>query len=237
MPVRLAEDAEETERITLAEQTDMVWHCYLPDVRPGQLYGYRVHGPYEPAEGPPLQPEQGAARPVRQGDRPRRRSGPTRCSATTSATKQADLSFDERDSAADAPLGCVIDEAFTWGDDRPPQTPWHKTLIYEMHVKGFTKLHPEVPEELRGTYAGLSLRAGDPLPAATWASRPSNCCRCTTTSTTASWSSKGLVNYWGYNTLGFFAPEPRYAVGRATRRRDPRIQDDGPQPARRRASR
>ena len=82
----------------------------------------------------------------------------------------------------------MIDEAFTWGDDRPPQTPWNKTIIYEMHVKGFTKLHPEVPENLRGTYAGLGSEAVDPLPAATWALPPSNCCPSTTTSTTAIWS-------------------------------------------------
>ncbi len=76
--------------------------------------------------------------------------------------EQADLSFDERDNAHAAPLGVVIDPAFTWGDDRPPQRPWHETIIYEVHVKGFTKLHPGVPEELRGTYAGLTspCRAG-----------------------------------------------------------------------------
>ena len=101
-------------------------------------------------------PQQAAARPVRQGDRPRRCAGPTRCSATASATPSADLSFDDRDSAAFAPLAAVIDPAFTWGDDRPPRTPWHKTVIYELHVKGFTQLHPGVPETLRGTYAGLA---------------------------------------------------------------------------------
>ena len=104
---------------------------------------------------------------------------------------QADLSFDERDNAAFAPLAVVIDAAFTWGDDRPPQTPWNKTIIYEMHVKGFTKLHPDVPEKLRGTYAGLGSDAGDPLSARRWASRPSSCCRSIITSTIGTWSSRG----------------------------------------------
>ena len=80
---------------------------------------------------------------------------------SSSAIPQADLSFDERDNAALAPLAAVVDDAFTWGDDRPPRTPWNKTIIYELHVKGFTKLHPEVPEKLRGTYAGLGSEAGD----------------------------------------------------------------------------
>ena len=133
----------------------MVWHVYLPDVRPGQLYGYRVHGPYEPENGHRFNEQQGAARSVRQSDRPVAELD--RCGLRLHSRRQAaDLSFSELDSAADAPLGCVIDEAFTWGDDRPPKTPSHQTLIYEMHVKGFTKLNEQIPEELRGTYAGLS---------------------------------------------------------------------------------
>ena len=85
----------------------------------------------------------------------------------------------------------MIDEAFTWGDDRPPQTPWNKTIIYELHVKGFTKLHPEVPEKLRGTYAGLGSEAVDRLSRRAWASRPSSCCPSTSTWTTGTWSSAG----------------------------------------------
>ena len=80
-----------------------------------------------------------------------------------------DLSFDDRDNAAFAPLAAVVDPAFTWGDDRPPRTPWHKTVIYEMHVKGFTKRHPDIPEKLRGTYAGAGHRAGDRASASSWA--------------------------------------------------------------------
>ena len=139
----------------MKEYTDKVWHAYLPDVLPGQLYGYRVHGPYEPAKGHRFNPNKVVLDPYAKliG---RDLRGTTRCSATSSATAQADLSFDDRDSAPFAPLAAVIDPAFTWGDDRPPRTPWHKTLIYELHVKGFTQLNPHVPENLRGSYAGLA---------------------------------------------------------------------------------
>ena len=142
----------------------MVWHAYLPDMLPGQIYGYRVHGPYKP--------EKGTA------------STRTRCCSDPYAKAigretqwhdemwgykvgdpAADLSFDDRDNAALRPLAVVVDAAFTWGDDRPPRTPWNKTIIYELHVKGFTKLHPNVPEKMRGTYAGLGSEAADPLPA------------------------------------------------------------------------
>ena len=104
----------------------------------------------------PVQPQQGRARPVRQVDRSRRMLGRLSSSAIELHDAEADLSFDDRDSAAYAPLATVIDPAFTWGDDRPPRTPWHKTVIYELHVKGFTQLNPAVPEKLRGSYAGLA---------------------------------------------------------------------------------
>ena len=164
----------ETESLTipLTEHTDMVWHGYLPDVRPGQLYGYRVHGPYEPQPGPPLQSQQG-------------RAGSVRASVVGRApewheslfgfrTGEDDATFDARDSAPHAPLAAVVDSAFTWGDDRPLRTPWHETLIYELHVKGFTALHPHIPESLRGTYLGLGIGAGDPAPASRSASRRSS---------------------------------------------------------------
>ena len=131
---------KEAHRIPLPEFTDQVWHAYLPEVLPGQLYGYRVHGPYEPQQGHRFNPHKvlldpyakSIGRDVRWADE---------VFGYCVGDPEADLSFDERDSAAYAPLGVVIDTAFTWGDDRPPRTPWHKTLIYEMHVKGFTKLH------------------------------------------------------------------------------------------------
>jgi isoamylase len=205
-----ADDDKEAERITLVEHTDMVWHCYLPDVRPGQLYGYRVHGPYEPAKGHRFNPNKllldpyakVLARTVKPTDA---------ISGYILNDKKADLSFSTLDSGADGPLGCVVDEAFSWGDDRPPNTPSHKTLIYEMHVKGFTKLNEEIPEELRGTYAGigsepairflkeLGVTAVELLPIhAKGDDRPL--------------VERGLINYWGYNTLSFFAPEPSYAA-------------------------
>ena len=137
----------------------MVWHGYLPDVAPGQLYGYRVYGPYEPAKGHRFNSNKILLDPY------------AKCIGRTLrwadsmfgykvGHSQADLSFDERDNARYAPLAKVIDTAFTWGDDRPPRTPWQKTLIYELHVKGFTKLHPDVPEPFRGTYAGLGSESG-----------------------------------------------------------------------------
>ena len=150
-------DAEvESVTIPLPEHTDMVWHGYLPDVRPGQLYGYRVHGPYEPDQGHRFNPHKLVMDPYAKVDRRVRCAGTTRCSATASATRTIST-FDERDNAPFAPLAAVIDPAFTWGDDRPPRTPWHKTLIYEMHVQGFTKLQSRhVPEPLRGTYLALT---------------------------------------------------------------------------------
>src|SRR5262249_49885626 len=126
----------EAQRITLPEQTDQVWHAYLPDVRPGQLYGYRVHGPYEPGAGHRFNPHKILLDPYTRaiGRFPK---WSDELFAYRVGDEKQDLSFDERDSAADAPLGVVIDPAFTWGDDRPPRTPWHNTLIYEVHVKGF----------------------------------------------------------------------------------------------------
>ncbi len=152
------EATAEAERIQLREQTDQVWHVYLPDVKPGQLYGYRVHGPYEPQKGHRFNPHKlvldpfakAIGRDLRWDD----------CLfGYKIGDPEADLSYDERDSAPFAPLAAVIDGAFTWGDDQPPRTSWHKTLIYELHVKGFTQRHPDVPEKLRGTYAGVASEA------------------------------------------------------------------------------
>src|SRR5579883_1862366 len=200
------DSGKESHRIDLKEQTDMVWHCYLPDALPGQLYGYRVHGPYEPARGHRFNPNKVVLDPyakmigrdVRWDD-----------SLFGYRIGQDDLSFDDRDSAAHAPLAAVVDTAFTWGDDRPPRTPWHKTLIYEMHVKGFTMRHPGVPEKLRGTYAGLAsdavikhlldlgVTAVELLPVHHHLND-------------RHLTDNGLTNYWGYNTLSFFAPQADY---------------------------
>jgi isoamylase len=205
-----ADAAKEAHCLPLPEYTDHVWHGYLPDVLPGQLYGYRVHGPYEPQHGHRFNPHQVVLDPyarligrdVQWADE---------CFAYRLGDPEGDLSFDERDSAAFAPLAVVIDPAFTWGDDRPPHTPWHKTLIYELHVKGFTQLHPEVPERLRGTYAGLAsepairhlaelgVTAVELLPVHHFLDD-------------RHLIDRGLTNYWGYNTLAFLAPHSRYAA-------------------------
>jgi glycogen operon protein len=201
-------DAEmETVTIPLAEHTDMVWHGYLPDVRPGQLYGYRVHGPFSPASGQRFNPHKLVLDPYAKVIRRIARWDESLFGFQYGAE---DTTFDERDSAPFAPLAAVIDNSFTWGDDRPLRTPWHETLIYELHVKGFTKLNPKVPEPLRGTYLGL-------------ASEPA-IRHLTSLGVTAvelmpvhqhlnEWHlvKRGLVNYWGYNTLSYFAPDVRYA--------------------------
>jgi len=203
------EDKKESERVVMPEHTDMVWHMYLPDARPGQLYGYRVYGPYEPQKGHRFNDNKVLLDPYSRTVA-RMPNWTDALSGYVIGDKQRDLSYSKVDSAADAPLGCVIDEAFTWGDDRPPKTPSHRSLIYEMHVKGFTKLNEQIPEEMRGTYAGLSsepairylrdlgVTAVELLPVHTHADD-------------RFLLDRGLVNYWGYNTLSFFATEPRYA--------------------------
>ena len=131
-----------------------------PKRGPGQLYGYRVHGPYEPERRAPLQPAQAAARSLREGDRRRRCAGATRCSATAIGQPSARISrFDHRDSARRHAELQVVDAAFTGATTARPHVPWHDTVIYELHVRGFTMLHPDVPPQLRGTYAGLAHRA------------------------------------------------------------------------------
>ena len=196
--------------VPLPEHTDMVWHGYLPDVRPGQLYGYRVHGPYDPAAGHRFNPHKvlfdpyarAVGRSVRWDDS---------AFGYRIGDAEADLSFDDRDSAAVAPLSAVIDPAFTWGDDRPPRTPWHKTVIYEMHVKGFSQLHPGIPEPLRGTYEALTTEAAlghlTRLGITAVELMPVH-----HHSYDRHLVDRGLSNYWGYNTLAFFAPNIRYST-------------------------
>jgi glycogen operon protein len=198
----------ETQRITLPEQTDQVWHCYLPEVLPGQLYGYRIHGPYEPAHGHRFNPNKVVLDPYAKSIG-RDLRWHDALFGYPIGDPQADLAFDERDSAPFAPLGQVIDTAFTWGDDRPPRTPWHKTFIYELHVKGYTMRHPGVPEKLRGTFAGLASEAAlkhlsdlgvtavELLPVHHHVDD-------------RHLLERGLRNYWGYNTLAFFAPQVTY---------------------------
>src|SRR4030095_1128470 len=175
----------ESHRIALQEKTNRVWHGCLPDVKPGQIYGYRVHGPFDPAHGHRFNPRKvlldlyakEIARDLRWHD----------------AVHEL-----ESDTAAFAPLARVADTAFGWRDDRAPRTPWHETVVYELHVKGFTKRRPDVPENLRGTYAGLA------SPAATEYLRDLGVTAVELLpvhyhSDERFLIGKGLVNYWGYN--------------------------------------
>jgi glycogen operon protein len=201
-------DGESEQRIRLPEYTDYVWHAYLPEVRPGQLYGYRVHGPYAPEEGLRFNPHKLLLDPNTKAI-----SGSLTWDDAlfgyTIGDEAADLSFDERDSAPFMPKAVVIDTAFSWDNDTQLRTPWHKTLIYELHVKGFTAQHPDIPPELRGTYAALTL--------------PATIEHLHSLGVTAvelmpvhffindrHLIERGLSNFWGYNTLGFFAPHPGY---------------------------
>jgi isoamylase len=203
------EGKQEIARIPIRERTHQVWHIYLPEVRPGQLYGYRVHGPYEPSKGHRFNPAKLVLDPYAKSI-----AGTIKWSDAlfgyTIGHPAADLAPDDRDSAEGLPKCVVVDPAFSWGDDAPPRTPWHRTLIYELHVKGFTARHPQVPERLRGTYAGLAcppvldylrslgVTAVELMPVHQFVADKHLV-------------DKGLTNYWGYNSIGFFAPDARYS--------------------------
>jgi isoamylase len=202
----------ESARIQLTEQTDMVWHVYLPDVQPGQLYGYRLDGPYDPAAGHRFNHNKVLLDPyARSIGRTVRWADET--FGYTIGHPDTDLVKDERDSAPFAPLAAVTDSAFTWGDDRPPRRPWHETVIYETHVKGFTMLNPHVPKAFRGTYLGMtseaSLRHLRKLGVTAVELLPVH-----HHTPERVLVDRGLTNYWGYNTLGFFAPDVRYSAGK-----------------------
>lgn len=200
-------DAEE--RIKIFEKTDQIWHIYLPEAKPGLKYGYRVYGPYKPEEGHRFNPNKLLMDPYAKAF-DRQLTWDNSNFGYIVGDKNEDFSFDERDNAKFMPKGIVIDEAFSWGNDVKPNIPWHETIIYETHVKGFTKLHPDVPEELRGTYAGLSS-----TPAINYLKRLG------ITSIELLpvhffiddhyLVEKKLVNYWGYNSICFFSPDIRYS--------------------------
>ncbi|WP_300654788.1 alpha-amylase family glycosyl hydrolase, partial [Pseudomonas sp.] len=198
----------ELERIQLPEYTDEIWHGYLPDAHPGQIYGYRVHGPYAPDVGLRFNPHKLLIDPYA-----KQLLGELRWSEALFGyilgSQDADLSFDQRDSAPFVPKSKVIDPAFTWGRDRRLQLPWDRTILYETHVRGYTMRHPQVPDGLRGSFAGLSVEAVlqhlrelgvsavELLPVCAFVNDQHLL-------------NKELSNYWGYNTLAFFAPHPRY---------------------------
>jgi glycogen operon protein len=198
----------ESRRIPLPQKTYHIWHGYLPDARPGQLYGYRVHGAYEPRAGLRFNPNKLLVDPYAKAVVRFTRWDDSMFGYRV-GHRDADLSFDDRDNAAFAPLSSVIEHAYDWGDDRPPRTPWNRTVIYETHVKGLTWKHPEVPPEVRGTFAGvasepvirhlqeLGVTAVELMPVHHHVDD-------------RYLVENGLVNYWGYNTLSFFSPDYRY---------------------------
>ncbi|HEX9122027.1 MAG TPA: glycogen debranching protein GlgX [Actinomycetota bacterium] len=200
----------ESQRIRLRERTDFIWHTYLPDVRPGQTYAYRVQGPYEPEAGHRFNPSKLLVDPYAKA-----MSGSVRWDDAlygyTIGHPDEDRSRDERDSAPFLPKSLVVDPAFTWGHDRAPRTPWNRTVIYECHVKGMTKLHPAVPDELRGTYLGL---ASDPVIDHLLSLGVTAVELLPVHQGVADryLVEKALTNYWGYNSIGFFAPDARFST-------------------------
>lgn len=202
---------KETGRIELQESTNQIWHCYLPEIKPGQLYGYRVSGPYEPENGHRFNPNKLLIDPYAKAI-----SGTIDWNDALFGYEvghpDQDLSFSETDSAPYIPKSVVVDPNFEWDGDTPPTLQYYNTVIYETHVKGFTKLHPGIPEEIRGTYAGLAhpvtiaylkelgITAIELMPVHHFVSD-------------RSLKEKGLSNYWGYNTIGFFAPDARFSSG------------------------
>lgn len=205
-----AKATHERERIRMKCRTTGVWHCHLPDLRPGQLYGYRVHGPYEPAKGLRFNPHKLLLDPYAKG-LGRALSWDDRLFGYTIGNSAGDMSFDKRDSAPCAPLGCVVDQSFDWEGDTLLYRPWHETIIYETHVRGFTMNHPDIPDHQRGTYAGLASDAAirHLLKLGVTAVEIMPIHHFLHDRTLVE---RGLANYWGYNTLGFFMPEPAYAT-------------------------
>ena len=194
-------------RVELTEVDGFVWHGYLPEAGPGQCYGYRVHGPYDPARGDRCNPAKLLLDPY--------------AKAVDGQVSWHESLFGEHgwapgqpsttDSAPFMPANVVINPFFDWGDDRPPRTPYHETVIYEAHVRGLTRLHPQVPPEQRGSYSGLA--------------HPAVIDHLTRLGVTAvelmpvhqfvpehALVQRGLTNYWGYNTIAFLAPHNGYAA-------------------------
>lgn len=203
-------DKKESEVIRIAEHSEGIWHCYVPGVQPGQLYGYRVHGPYEPSEGHRFNNNKLLIDPYAKSIFGKINWNKDLYGYELGHADE-DLSYNEADSAQFIPKCVVIDSSFNWGNDAPPKTPLHKTIIYEMHVRGFTQLNPDIPENIRGTYAAiahpvsinylkaLGITAVELMPVHFFV-------------TDHHLEEKGLSNYWGYNTLGFFSPHTDYSL-------------------------
>jgi glycogen operon protein len=198
-------DPASEDRLEICARTNFVWHAYCPDVRPPQRYGYRVHGPWAPEAGHRFNPAKLLIDPYAEAI-----SGDLRWNDALNGDAPDGRGPDPRDSAPYMPRGVVVDRTFPWGDDRPPRVPWNRTLIYECHVKGLTQLHPEVSDRTRARYLGLAsepviehlrslgVTAVELMPVHHRISE-------------RELVERGLSNYWGYNTLGFFAPDSRFA--------------------------
>ena len=199
----------ESVKIRMTERTHQVWHAYLPDVKPGQLYGYRVYGPYEPHNGHRFNPHKLLIDPYAKAISGTIEWHDAMFGYEIGGAKE-DLAPSGVDSAPYIPKSVVVDAAFDWEGDVMPKIPYHQTIIYETHVKGFTQLHPDIPKEIRGTYAGLAhpvtinylkqlgITAIELLPIHHFI-------------TDRHLYERGLTNYWGYNSVGFFAPDVRYS--------------------------
>lgn len=205
-----ANPAKETGKFKIKERTHHVWHIYIPGLQPGQLYGFRVHGPFDPGNGHRFNANKLVIDPYAKA-----LSGTIQWHDSLFGyyfdDEASDLSFNQLDSAPFIPKSVVVDPHFDWEDDRPPRIPYHQSIIYEAHVKGLTKLHPDIPEEIRGTYAAiahpvtiqylkeLGITAIELMPVHHFVNDKFL-------------ADKGLSNFWGYNTLSFFAPDVRYSV-------------------------
>jgi isoamylase len=202
---------EEDERIELPEYTDEVWHVFVPDLKPGAVYGYRVHGPYAPEEGHRFNPNKLLLDPYAKAHIGDLKWAPEIFGYTLNH-EDGDLSFDERDSAPFVPKCKVVDTTFSWSHPERNALPWERVIFYETHVRGFTQRHPAVPENLRGTFAGLGqqpvldyikslgVTSVELMPIQMYVND-------------SYLLDKGLTNYWGYNTIGFFAADPRFFAG------------------------
>jgi glycogen operon protein len=196
-------------RIRVKEVDNHIWHVYVPKLKPGQLYGYRVYGPYEPQNGHRFNPNKLLIDPYAKA-----LSGRVEWNNAIFGyevgSDEEDLSFSEEDSAPYMPKSVVIDPSFNWENDKAPKIPYHKSIIYEAHVKGLTQMHPDIPENIRGTYSAiahpaiiqylkdLGITAIELMPVHHFVND-------------GFLRDKGLTNYWGYNTIGFFAPDIKYS--------------------------
>jgi len=203
------EGKRELDRIELPEFTDEIWHGYVDEIGPGQVYGFRVHGPYDPENGHRFNHNKLLLDPYAKAHIGEMEWNPA-CFGYTLGAEGEDLTFDERDSAPYVPKSVVIDANFDWRKSHRPRTPWTSTVFYETHVRGYTKLHPQVPEHLRGKFGGLAVKEVidyiKSLGVTTVELMPIH-----TFLNDSFLLERGLTNYWGYSSIGFFAPDPRYS--------------------------